>query len=91
MTREEKIKAALQRIAELKLLIKYWKEPYSTDKQLGCYVEMLKVNKDIVPDVCNTIWAYPDVCIFGTDQPVGRCTDAWNKAWEKFQSKQEQF
>ena len=24
MTREEKIKAALQRIAELKLLIKYW-------------------------------------------------------------------
>ena len=72
-------------------LERYWKEPYSTDKQLGCYVEMLKVNKDIVPDVCNTIWAYPDVCIIGFDQPVERCTDAWNKAWEKFQSKQEQF
>ena len=54
-------------------------------------VEMLKVNKDIAPDVCNTIWAYPNVCIFGSDQPVKRCTDAWNKAWEKFKNKQELF
>ena len=34
------------------------KEPYSTDKQLGCYIEMLKLNYGITPDVCNTIWAY---------------------------------
>ena len=28
----------------------YWKEPYSTDKQLGCYVEMLKLNRNYSDD-----------------------------------------
>ena len=69
----------------------YWKEPYSTDKQLGCYIEMLKLNCDIEPDVCNTIWAYPEVCIVGPNQPVQRCKDAWQEAWEKFEAKQELF
>ena len=80
--------------ADLKYIEKmnrYWKEPYSTDKQLGCYVEMLKANTDIVPDVCNTIWAYPDVCVLGLDQPVERCETAWQGAWEKFEAKQELF
>ena len=70
---------------------RYWKEPYSTDKQLGCYVEMLKLNLDIEPDICNTIWAYPDVCILNEDQPVQRCKDAWQEAWEKFEAKQVMF
>mgnify|MGYP000013973666 CR=1 FL=1 len=70
---------------------KYWQEPYSTDKQLGCYVEMLKLNCDIEPDVCNTIWAYPEVCIVGPNQPVDRCKLAWQEAWEKFEAKQEVF
>ena len=70
---------------------KYWKEPYSTDKQLGCYVEMLKLNYGITPDVCNTIWAYPEVCIVGANQPTERCEAAWQEAWEKFESKQELF
>ena len=69
----------------------YWKEPYSTDKQLGCYIEMLKLNCDIEPDVCNTIWAYPEVCIVGPNQPVQRCKDAWKEAWEKFEAKQQLF
>ena len=69
----------------------YWKEPYSTDKQLGCYIEMLKLNCDIEPDVCNTIWAYPEVCIVGSNQPVQRCKDAWQEAWEKFEAKQVVF
>ena len=69
----------------------YWKEPYSTDKQLGCYIEMLKLNCDIEPDVCNTIWAYPEVCIVGPNQPVQRCKDAWQEAWEKFEAKQVVF
>ena len=69
----------------------YWKEPYSTDKQLGCYIEMLKLNCDIEPNVCNTIWAYPEVCIIGPNQPVQRCKDAWVEAWEKFEAKQEVF
>ena len=70
---------------------KYWKEPYSTDKQLGCYVEMLKLNYGITPDVCNTIWAYPEVCIVGANQPTERCEAAWQEAWEKFEAKQELF
>ena len=70
---------------------KYWKEPYSTDKQLGCYVEMLNVNYGITPDVCNTIWAYPEVCIIGANQPTERCEAAWQEAWTKFESKQELF
>ena len=52
---------------------------------------MLKANTDIVPDVCNTIWAYPDVCVLGLDQPVERCETAWQGAWEKFEAKQELF
>ena len=69
----------------------YWKEPYSTDKQLGCYVEMLKLNYDLVPDVCNTIWAYEGRCILNIDQPTERCLTAWQEAWEKFEAKQELF
>ena len=69
----------------------YRKEPYSTDKQLGCYVEMLKINYDIVPDVCNTIWAYEGRCILNNDQPTERCLTAWQEAWEKFEAKQELF
>ena len=72
-------------------LDKYWQEPYSTDKQLGSYVEMLKINYNLVPDVCNTIWAYPDVAILGNDQPVERCKVAWQAAWTKFESEQELF
>ena len=75
----------------INLLEKYWKEPYSTDKQLGCYIEMLKLNCDVVPDVCNTLWAYPEVAILGDDQPTERCLTAWQKAWEKFESEQELF
>ena len=72
-------------------LDKYWQEPYSTDKQLGCYVEMLKINYNIVPDVCNTLWAYPGFSILGPSQPVERCEVAWQAAWDKFESEQELF
>ena len=72
-------------------LDKYWSEPYSTDKQLGCYIEMLELNCNVVPDVCNTLWAYPEVSILGVDQPVERCRSAWQEAWQKFEAKQELF
>ena len=54
----------------------YWKEPYLTDKQLGCYVEMLRLNYNLVPDVCNTIWAYEGRCILNNEQPTERCEAA---------------
>ena len=69
----------------------YWKVPYSTDKQLGCYIEMLKLNYGLVPDVCNTIWAYEGRCILNNDQPTERCEAAWQEAWTKFELKQELF
>ena len=69
----------------------YWKEPYLTDKQLGCYVEMLRLNYNLVPDVCNTIWAYEGRCILNNEQPTERCEAAWQEAWTKFQAKQELF
>ena len=75
----------------VKEIDKYWQEPYSTDKQLGCYLEMLKLNYGIVPDVCNTLWAYPGFSILGHSQPVERCEAAWQEAWEKFEAKQELF
>jgi len=75
----------------IKDLDMYWKEPYLTDKQLGCYVEMLKINYDIIPDVCNTIWAYEGRCILNNDQPTERCRKAWQGAWEKCEAKQELF
>ena len=68
-----------------------WTEPYRTDKQLGCYIEMLKLNCDIEPDICNTVWAYKGKCMLNEDQPVKRCLDAWQEAWEKFEAKQELF
>jgi len=75
----------------VKEIDKYWKEPYSTDKQLGCYIEMLKLNYGIVPDVCNTLWAYPGFSILGHSQPVERCEAAWQEAWEKFEAREELF
>ncbi len=75
----------------VKEIDKYWQEPYSTDKQLGCYIEMLKLNYGIVPDVCNTLWAYPGFSILGHSQPVERCSAAWQEAWEKFEAREELF
>ena len=85
---KKRFKDGMIHLEDLKM---YWKEPYSTDKQLGCYVEMLKLNYDLVPDVCNTIWAYEGRCILNNDQPTERCLTAWQEAWEKFEAKQELF
>jgi hypothetical protein len=52
---------------------------------------MLKLNCDIEPDICNTIWAYKGKCMLNEDQPVQRCLDAWQEAWEKFEAKQQLF
>jgi hypothetical protein len=52
---------------------------------------MLKLNYDLRPDVCNTIWAFEGRCIMNIDQPTERCEAAWQKAWEKFEAEQELF
>ena len=62
---------------------------YSTNAQLGSYVEALKTHHGLEVDVCKTIWAKPNKTTIGDDQPVEECLDAWHKAWERFKQKQD--
>ena len=39
----------------------------------------------------NTIWEYKGKCMLNEDQPIQRCLDAWQEAWEKFEAKQVVF
>jgi hypothetical protein len=52
-------------------------------------VEALKTHHGLEIDVCKTIWAKPGKTTIGDDQPVNECLDAWHKAWEIFEEKQE--
>jgi len=62
---------------------------YSTHAQLGSYVEALQIHHGLEVDVCKTVWAKPNKTTIGDDQPVDECLDAWHKAWEIFEEKQE--
>ena len=62
---------------------------YSTNAQLGSYVEALKTHHGLEVDVCKTVWAKPVKTTIGDDQPVEECLDAWHKAWERFKQKQD--
>jgi len=62
---------------------------YSTNAQLGSYVEALDKHHGLEIDVCKTVWAKPGKTKIGDDQPVNECLDAWHKAWERFEEKQE--
>ena len=62
---------------------------YSTNAQLGSYVEALKTHHGLEVDVCKTVWAKPGKTKIGDDQPVNECLDEWHKAWHTFEEKQE--
>ena len=62
---------------------------YSTNAQLGSYVEALKTHHGLEVDVCKTVWAKPGKTKIGDDQPINECLDEWHKAWEIFEEKQE--
>ena len=62
---------------------------YSTNAQLGSYVEALKQHHGLEVDMCRTIWAKPGKTKIGEDQPVDECLNEWHKAWERFEEKQE--
>ena len=53
-----------------------WREPYRTDKQLGCYIEMLKLNCDIEPDIAVVLtmkgqgWFHLNYCHIAQDIAV---------------------
>ena len=71
-------------LIDLKTQSKSNKKIYSTDAQLGSYVEALALHHKIKVDACKTIWSRPGKCIIGTDQDPEICRTAWNNAWEQF-------
>ena len=64
---------------------------YSTNAQLGSYVEALDKHHGLEIDVCKTVWAKPGKTKIGEDQPVDECLEAWHKAWNLFDAKQGNF
>ena len=61
---------------------------YSTNAQLGSYVDALKKHHGLEVDICKTVWAKPGKTKIGDDQPVDECLNAWNEAWDRFLEKQ---
>ena len=64
---------------------------YSTDAQLGSYVDALANHHGIVVDACRTVWSRPGKTVIGEIQDPLTCRLAWADAWEKFEEKQEFF
>ena len=64
---------------------------YSTNAQLGSYVEALEKHHGFRVDMCRTVWAKPGKTKIGDDQPVDECLEAWDKAWNLFDAKQGNF
>ena len=61
---------------------------YSTNAQLGSYVDALKKHHGLEVDICKTVWAKPGKTTIGDDQPVDECLNAWHEAWDRFLEKQ---
>tara|TARA_R100000734_G_C3316000_1_gene108276 strand:+ start:1029 stop:1658 length:630 start_codon:yes stop_codon:yes gene_type:complete len=61
---------------------------YSTNAQIGSYIESLKIHHNLEVDICRTVWARPGKTIIGKDQEINECVEEWNKAWEIFKEKQ---
>ena len=78
-------------LIDLKTQSQKYAKPYSTDAQMGSYLEALAEHHQIIPDVCKTIWARPNRCIVGEDQHTIDCAYAWSQAWKRFDSEQGGF
>ena len=78
-------------LIDLKTQSQKYAKPYSTDAQMGSYLEALAEHHHIIPDVCKTIWARPNKCVVGEDQHTIDCAYAWSQAWKRFDSEQGGF
>jgi len=78
-------------LIDLKTQSKKNARPYSTDAQLGSYVDALANHHGIVVDSCRTVWARPGKCVFGEEQDPLTCRLKWKEAWEAFEEKVEVF
>ena len=78
-------------LLDLKTQSKKNARPYSTDAQLGSYVDALANQHGIVVDSCRTIWSRPGKCVFGEEQDPLTCRLKWKEAWETFEEKLEAF
>ena len=78
-------------LIDLKTQSQKYAKPYSTDAQMGSYLEALAEHHQIIPDICKTIWARPNKCVVGEDQHTIDCAYAWSQAWKRFDSEQGGF
>ena len=78
-------------LIDLKTQGNKYAKPYSTNAQMGSYLEALGTHHQIMPDVCKTVWAKPNKCVVGEDQDTVDCAFAWSQAWKRFDSKQGEF
>lgn len=75
-------------LIDLKSQSKANSRSYSTDAQLGSYLEALEKNHGFTVDVCKTVWARPGKTTIGKDQPVDECRKAWHEAWGNFMERE---
>jgi len=61
---------------------------YSTDAQMGSYVQGLIDHHKLAVDSCRTMWARPKKAVLGPHQDVDQCSLAWSEAWDFFKIKQ---
>ena len=66
-------------------------QQYSTDAQLGGYLSMLIDHHKLIVDECLTMWASPGESHLGARQPPDQCLQAWEDAYDLWQSKQDEL
>ena len=64
---------------------------YSTDAQLGAYLQMLQQHHNIQIDELLTVWARPGECLIGDPQDPDECIDEWERTYEKWEALQERI
>ena len=61
---------------------------YSTDAQMGSYIDALWIHHRLKVDACRTVWARPKKTILGQEQTIDQCSQAWAEAWDYFSESQ---
>ena len=64
---------------------------YSTDAQLGAYLQMLQLHHNIQIDECLTVWARPGECLVGDSQDPDECVAEWESVFSRWLNLQEQI
>ena len=66
-------------------------QPYSTDAQLGAYLQMLLgCTSGLWIDELRTIWCRPGKTVIGKDQGIDECSVKFSQLWEQFIADQQE-